>query len=62
MIKCSFCGHYFFKEEALTSCNGCPFKAACNKTKCPRCGYEMPQETGLIKWLGRKKGERNHAK
>ena len=58
MIKCSFCGFEFIKDEGHLGCSGCPMSKTCNKYKCPNCGYEMPKEPKLItilkKWRQKK--------
>ncbi len=47
MIKCSLCGHLFEKGQK-TSCASCPLNyGSCNFEKCPHCGYDMPQSSGL---------------
>lgn len=51
-MKCSFCGHEFNQEEALKACHGCGI-SKCKMIKCPKCGYEMPPEPGLVKLLRR---------
>ncbi|RJR13016.1 hypothetical protein C4588_01370 [Candidatus Parcubacteria bacterium] len=58
MIKCSFCGHEFNDHDSKSGCNGCPMSKTCNKSKCPNCGFEMPKEPGLIKFIKRKWGKK----
>ncbi|EOC99525.1 hypothetical protein [Caldisalinibacter kiritimatiensis] len=60
MIKCSFCGYEFNEDEAAKGCKSCPMSKACNKYKCPNCGFEIPKEPKfiqLIKKWGRKNGK-----
>jgi Fe2+ transport system protein FeoA len=49
-MKCGFCGNTFTEEDAGKACQGCPLHG-CNLLRCPRCGYEMPPEPGLLRWL-----------
>jgi len=53
MIKCSFCGHNFEENEGKIGCVGCPMSKACNKHKCPNCGFEMPKEPKIVKLIKR---------
>jgi len=57
-MKCGMCGYEFEAEEAETSCGGCPLVKGCGLVRCPRCGYEMPPEAMLVRWV-RKIRERN---
>ncbi len=59
MMKCSFCGFSFDEQTAQKGCNGCPFQGGCRKIKCPNCGFEMPEEAGLVKLLRNWRGKRN---
>lgn len=59
MIKCSFCGHSFSEMEGKSGCSGCPMSKACNKNKCPNCGYEIPKEPALIKFIKKKWGKKD---
>ncbi|HHW41917.1 MAG TPA: hypothetical protein GXX19_12385 [Syntrophomonadaceae bacterium] len=61
MIRCSFCGLEFLEKDAVAGCSGCPLHGTCGKLKCPHCGYEIPKEPGLIRWLKKWMGERRHA-
>jgi hypothetical protein len=57
---CGMCGTEFTEEQAGAACKGCSL-GGCGMLRCPRCGYEMPKEAALIKWLkGWRKKE--HAK
>jgi rubredoxin len=51
MMQCGFCGYEFNPEEAVESCRACPIASGCHLIRCPRCGYEMPQEARLIAGL-----------
>jgi len=57
MITCNFCGHSFNETDSISACKGCPMSKSCNKHKCPNCGFEVPQEPGIIKLL-RKWGQK----
>jgi rubredoxin len=48
-MKCTLCGYRFREEEGKAACRGCPLAAACNKVKCPNCGFDVPVEPGLVK-------------
>ena len=50
-MKCSFCGKEFDEESARKDCHTCAVFSGCRKLKCPHCGYEMPREPRLIRWL-----------
>jgi rubredoxin len=52
-MKCGMCGYEFNMEEAETSCGGCPLVKGCGLVRCPRCGYEMPPEAALVRWVKR---------
>lgn len=58
MIKCSFCQHEFNESESQANCAGCPMSKACNKSKCPNCGYEILKEPGLITFIKNKWGKK----
>jgi hypothetical protein len=53
-MKCAFCGYEFKLEQAAESCAACPIARGCHLVRCPRCGYEMPQEARLVTWLRRR--------
>ena len=48
-MKCSFCLREFDDQQATDACQGCPSGGGCHNVKCPYCGYESPQEPGLVK-------------
>lgn len=50
-MKCGFCGNEFDPAQATTACGGCPLVRGCHLVRCPRCGYEMPPEAKLVRWL-----------
>jgi len=50
-MKCSFCGMEFESSESRQGCSGCALSACCKKYKCPRCGYEILPEAGLVKYF-----------
>ena len=50
-MRCGFCGHEFDASDAQSSCAACPVAGGCHMVRCPRCGYEMPPEAKLIRWL-----------
>lgn len=50
-MRCGFCGHEFDPSDAQSSCTACPMHGGCHLVRCPRCGYEMPPEARLIRWL-----------
>lgn len=45
----------FDTDESKQGCSGCAMSGCCKKYKCPRCGYEILPEPGLIKFLNRKR-------
>jgi adenine-specific DNA methylase len=50
-MKCAFCGMEFDEMAARRLCSSCALFGGCRMVKCPRCGYETPEEPGLIKWI-----------
>jgi len=56
-MRCDFWGHQFDASQAL-ACRGCALQRSCHLVRCPRCGYEMPQEPRLVRlwraWRKRK--------
>ncbi len=59
-MKCSFCGYEFDASEGDTNCPGCPLRGNCGYVRCPRCGYDIPQEAALVRlirnWTNRRHG------
>ncbi len=56
-MKCSFCDKEFDEAACQSACGGCAMFGGCHKVKCPHCGYEMPAEPKLVKWLRKKLGK-----
>lgn len=50
-MKCELCGLEFRKEEGEKACKNCLLSKSCGMIKCPRCGYEIPDESSLSKIL-----------
>jgi hypothetical protein len=50
-MNCSFCGYDFDPDEAESACASCPVAKGCHLVRCPRCGYEMPPEARLVRWV-----------
>ena len=50
-MNCSFCGLEFEEISARHQCQGCLLAGGCRSIRCPRCGYEMPEEPKLPEWL-----------
>lgn len=50
-MKCGFCGSEFNIDESKQGCCGCAMNGCCKKYKCPRCGYEILPETGLMRLI-----------
>jgi len=49
-VTCGFCGTDFSEEASRRACAACSlWGGGCNMVRCPRCGYEMPEEPGLVK-------------
>ena len=61
-MRCPFCGRVFSEEDAHRVCRSCAVFGGCKNVKCPYCGYEMPREPALVRWLRswsrRRRGER----
>lgn len=49
-MNCSYCGLDFDETCARHQCQGCLVASGCRSVRCPRCGYEMPEE---IQFFGR---------
>jgi rubredoxin len=50
-MKCGFCGFDFDPASAEAACGSCPLVKGCSLVRCPHCGYEMPPEAKLVRWL-----------
>jgi hypothetical protein len=50
-MRCGFCGYDLDPNEAESACKSCPLGQGCHLVRCPRCGYEMPPEARLVKWM-----------
>jgi len=61
VMRCSFCGCEFDEEEGAKTCGACAAFGGCRMVMCPRCGYEMPQESSLIKLIRRWRNAKNVA-
>jgi DNA-directed RNA polymerase subunit RPC12/RpoP len=48
-MRCGFCGLEFDQEDGNVGCPHCPMAVACKMVKCPRCNYENPPETALVR-------------
>jgi len=59
MIKCGFCGHEFDEKDGVAACGCCPLHITCDKSKCPKCGFEISKEPAIIKFIKRKWSEYN---
>jgi hypothetical protein len=53
LVKCSLCG-MVFEPAQEKSCGGCPIKKDCGRICCPNCGFQMPKDSRLVRWLKRK--------
>ncbi|MBM4016775.1 MAG: hypothetical protein FJ288_00355 [Planctomycetes bacterium] len=58
-MTCPFCGKEFGEAAARTACAGCSLVGGCRKVKCPHCGYEMPEETRLVRAIRRWRSRRH---
>lgn len=56
-MNCSFCGHVFDEAATRHQCQGCALAEGCRRIRCPRCGYEMPEEIRTPEWLKSWKGK-----
>jgi rubredoxin len=56
-MKCGFCGLEFDPNDADQACDSCPVSTGCHLVRCPRCGYEMPPESKVGRWLRKKMGD-----
>ena len=52
-ITCPLCGATYAETEGRGCRGGCPVSSGCNLLACPRCGYEVPAQTKLTRWLSR---------
>jgi hypothetical protein len=59
LVKCGFCGHEFNPDHAQTACTACPLARGCHLVCCPQCGYQMPPEAKLVRWLRRLRQNRH---
>ncbi|MCS4541501.1 MAG: hypothetical protein HY929_04155 [Euryarchaeota archaeon] len=63
-MKCSLCGYEFKEKEVEEACKGCPslLTKPCGMIKCPNCGYEIPLESRLEKFLKKFRGKEHEDK
>ncbi|MBS1149408.1 MAG: putative iron-dependent repressor [Myxococcaceae bacterium] len=56
-MNCSYCNADFDAEAAKHACSACLISTGCKSVKCPRCGYDSPEEPQLFArlkaWWGR---------
>lgn len=52
-IKCSLCGAVFDPGE--NTCGGCVLRRDCRLICCPNCGFGIPEDSKLLKWLRKRK-------
>jgi len=52
-ITCPLCGATYAETEGRGCRGGCPVSSGCNLLACPRCGYEVPAQTRLTRWLSK---------
>ena len=50
-MNCSICDLEFEEAQAIKACSSCAVFGGCQKVRCPRCGYESPRETPLVRWV-----------
>jgi rubredoxin len=59
-MKCPLCGYQFQEKDGEAACRGCPLAVTCRMTRCPNCGFDIPEEPKLIKafkaWRRRENG------
>ncbi len=55
---CGLCGKEFDEAGGAKTCARCSMFGGCQMLKCPHCGYEMPRETKLVKWIRQWKANR----
>ncbi len=53
MSRCPLCSYVAQEGESVRACQGCPFTSGCELTRCPRCGYEWPEESQVVSWMKR---------
>jgi len=51
LFACGLCGHAFTHGDQ--ACGSCALGAGCELVKCPRCGYQFPRESQLLRWFAR---------
>lgn len=57
---CGYCGHRFDAEAGRQSCHACALVGGgCRSLRCPRCGYENPEEPRFLarlrSWFARRR-------
>jgi hypothetical protein len=52
-VTCPLCGALYEEGEGVACHTGCPFRHGCKMLACPHCGYEVPAQTRLTRWLSR---------
>ena len=58
-VICPMCNKTFDDDEARKECKSCALFGGCKMLKCPNCGYEMPQETRLVKAIRKWRSDKN---
>jgi len=61
-MECGYCGLEFEEAESRHHCEACLVSAGCRFVRCPRCGYENPEETGLVRWIRSWRNRRREAR
>lgn len=67
LLRCPLC-QYELKPDGDSGCASCGLVKNCSLIKCPNCGYEFVEKSGIIlffarlyRWI-RKFGRRTHGK
>jgi hypothetical protein len=50
-MTCPLCGVRIAPKEQAFACERCPLARGCRLSRCPRCGYEWPAESRLVRWM-----------
>jgi len=57
-MTCAYCHTEFDESTSRLACSACGVSEGCQRLRCPKCGYDTPEEPAFVKklrawWRGR---------